>query len=1422
MAAPTRCYAASGYLLKSGGSTCGFLLKSSFISLACIAAVMLGMLPETEGEPSRHTEPLQAIVFAAAPIFDEKTDTGDGYLGSYHWRDGYLYARAATYHRRERTTGPMRLGKNLYLLTPARPDGKLQQLTFLQGDGAVYKPEPSYDGRKILFSMRKDGEDWFHLYEMDLESGALRQLTDGPFNDFAGVYLPDGRMVFVSDRTGFLEEYHEERTECLFVMNGDGTGIHQITFHPGTYFEPSVLRDGRIICAFWDAFHINVPPLDKHETVLVTVNPDGTDERHYFGAGQYRFFQRERHSGVSFTTPRQMPDGRILVQSELGPAIVDIRYGQNPRDALTPIFPGVTSVQIGGTTHRVHVSPLGTRSTAYPLPDGRILYSATKPGARDSAVFITDPKTREEKLVFDIPNYAEFDAVPVRWPRPLPRHLPQQIRQPEVYGSGLGLLEDSSPIAKKPPSGWTRFVVVAGKDSDFPERSAALTRARYLRVIEAEYTAVTTSSHTSLETRILGVVPIYEDGSAYFEVPADTPIFLDALDAAGQRIMHAWPLTNTSIERGRPVSLTQIGHMTGRSGEVRSCYGCHAPQQTAVPNVQLQALRYPPVRIGRTMANVQYRRNDPDFYRRQAIVGAGHSETYRRWLHSDDPWVRARGCEMLAYLEDEATPALPRIVELTRDRHVEVRRAATYALCLLAKSEHVPVVRELAEHDSDEVVRFHARSVLQVFEASGDTELELERLGRQSRPRAEDRERVRQVLQQPVPPLAALRAAGRLRDAQAVPLLVPWLDRSDMEPYAKEAARALGRIATAEAIEALWQALHRHVPKKQVFNYRYFQHGPRPEEWAIVEGLVLAQAQPRLEDVPLLIAMLPNAFMEKPRFEDRLRDETARVVWPRILLERAGCRRHIVQLLCDILKNNEPAKTLARPKANYKPTFTEPRAAVLYDAVLRGVNLERPFNEHGRPFPVVEALGPEEALWLLTCLALPGEVPEDIVTAYLTSAYHRERIDAAVLLMLQGFRSPNPDPHSAEKVLLRQAGQRYHFSEIWSIGKGMPDDNFRDKAYMVQALAMHTTNLTALEKFADPLIAYRDLRYALARGLARRGKTDAIPLLLRLCQDPLTVVKQQARYALAEIRDQARLRGETLPRFRIAWDAQAGNRLSLGPVISETISVPVGDNAFAERHYPAKSWSWPDTTPTPLPRRLAMTNPLTDWRTLLVPQHFRNLSIPFIRGAERMMVQRVAELQSVADGLRQLPSEQTRVVWRHWLESPYPYAQYLALESLAQRPDKDMAALLLKKLDEFARASNAIGFWWCCEALASVAKTLPGTTLDGSVSQAMVLEALNRFATQPPPGTALFGPEGMALGYPAARAIGRIIASTQDDSVRQLWQSENPWLRAGVLRGLAEANASHITDWLKEALAPTQPAVVRGEAEVQLQRRQYR
>ncbi|MFN4259195.1 MAG: HEAT repeat domain-containing protein [Gemmataceae bacterium] len=1408
--------------------------------LICLAVVLSGTgvsfwyLPtvgseeqqQTAKEKAKPANHLPGIVFVGAPIFDEETDGGQGvYQGSYHWRDSYVYARSATYHRAERTMGPVRPGRNLYSLIPAQPDGKLTRLTHLT-TGAVFKPEPSFDGQKVLFSMRRDGEDWFHLYEINVDGTGLRQLTDGPFNDFAGSYLPNGQIVFCSDRTGYLEEYHEERTETLFVMNGNGTGIQQITFAPGTYFEPTVLRDGRILFSFWDAFHIDVPPFDKHETFLMTVNPDGSEERHLFGAGQYRFFNRERHSGIGLTQAREMPDGRLLVQSELGPCLLDLRAGTAVEDALTPLFPGMTSVQLGGTTHRSHLSPLGTRSTAYPLSDGRIIFSATAPGARDSELRIVDPASRAEQLVLNIPNHAEFDAVPVLIERPRPAVLPTKV---------------------KPEQKTARFLVVAGRETDNEERAQALRQARFFRVIETEYTGVTTSSHTNLETRILGVVPILPDGSAYFEAPANTPLFLDPLDAAGNRVLMNWNLPNTSVGEGLPYPATQMAYMVGRNGEFKSCYGCHAPQNEAVPNVPLAALRLGPVQITRDSTDLQYRRNEPEAYRRQARIG--EAAKYRPWLRSDDPVVRARACEMLMYIEDGTEADVPTIVKLLKDDAVTVRRAAALALTRLATIQHQEDLQQ-ALQDDDWQVRFAAFAALEALGVVDPNEREaFQSVDKQTqfsftelrlipweiagwqKATAEIKAKVRAELAKPIPrtdperkyaivlpadakdqqveftDVRALRAAGKLQDAEAVPLLVPWLTRHEFEYHAAEAAVALGRIGSPEAVSALWQALRSEVPIKRVHIARYLQHGPRPEEYALLQGLILADARPALDDVHLLIALLPNTFMEKPRFEDRLRDESQRVLMPRLLLEKAGLRQRAVSILLAALSGEQQ------------------KDDPLYQQILKGINLERPFSEHGRPFPVVDKISGEEALWLLGCLLEPAadlgrlierQELEARVTPFLTSDNHRERIDAAVLLGISGFGP------KAAAVLAAESAKPYAFGEIWSIGKGMPDTNFRDKAYFVQALAQHVADVARLQQFADPRMMTRDIRYGLARGLARRAKADAIPLLIDMAtRDPITLIRQQARYALTDIQDAYRLAGQPVPKVELPPEQPL------------------------EALYPPRGLTWTDAQLSQaMPPTAAVPRECDDWgdyvQKCLAPTHFRNLNNAQAKGSERLMIAHIEETRQAFAHIARLPAQERHPILLKALDAPYPYVNYLALATLIEANDKEMAPVLLRKLEDYHKAVNTVGLWWCCEALAQF-------------HAQDAVPVLKKFVTtKNPPNT--FGPEGMPMAFSAAKALIQIQArqltkeqmaalgetltqpqwmveeshnpfpddpSLRDPDVsdaQRLVRHPNVWFRTAALRGLAEGGAADVEKLLHLAAQENQPALVRGEARVQLER----
>ena len=79
--------------------------------------------------------------------------------------------------------------------------------------------------------------------------------------------------------------------------------------------------------------------------------------------------------------------------------------------------------------------------------------------------------------------------------------------------------------------------------------------------------------------RVLGTVPVAEDGSAYFTVPANTPIAVQPLDAEGKavQLMRSW--------------------FTAMPGEAVSCVGCHEHANDAPPQPRRRR-RWPASRCG--------------------------------------------------------------------------------------------------------------------------------------------------------------------------------------------------------------------------------------------------------------------------------------------------------------------------------------------------------------------------------------------------------------------------------------------------------------------------------------------------------------------------------------------------------------------------------------------------------------------------------------------------------------------------------------------------------------------------------------------------------------------------------------------------------------------------------------------------------
>jgi len=467
-------------------------------------------------------------------------------------------------------SGPAyRPGRNLYVLRPPRPDGTVTPLTTF-ADGYVADPELSWDGTRVIFAYRGQLDPWWHVWRINVDGTGLVQLTSGPYHDVGPAYLPDGRIVFSTSRSGIRDEYHGYPCTPLWVMDADGTALRPIATNIGRDNEPAILHDGRIVLSRLEVFYSR----NKTELTLHAMHPDGTQDVVLYGPERRAFWRSLDHGPRSpadgqeaplthrvlrMTQPQPMPDGRsIVVVTQGGLALVGPR-----RDTETFITPD---------------NKTRSYTTPFPLPDGRLLCASTlKTSDRKQValgLYLFDPASGALELVYNDPATADFE------PRPI------LARRPPVV----------QPVRTKPGGYSGRLLcssVFATQEKDVP------VRGRLVRLIEGVPRIARHSTHTNpwpvwknhggTFARVLGTAPLAADGSFYVEAPAD-------------RLMHFQVL-----DSDRRVVGNQLTWIYPRPGETKSCVGCHENPHTTSRGNDPLASHHPPLDFLPTRHNFTYR-----------------------------------------------------------------------------------------------------------------------------------------------------------------------------------------------------------------------------------------------------------------------------------------------------------------------------------------------------------------------------------------------------------------------------------------------------------------------------------------------------------------------------------------------------------------------------------------------------------------------------------------------------------------------------------------------------------------------------------------------------------------------------------------------------------------------------------------------
>ena len=411
-------------------------------------------------------------------------------------------------------------------------------------------------------------ESAFHIFSANVDGSDLKQLTDSMWNDTHPAWLPNGRIVFVSERDAGQTRCSGRAVPCtiLYGMMGDGSDIVRFSYHETTEWHPSVDNNGMIVYTRWD--YVDRDSDVAHHPWLCF--PDGRNPRAFHGN-----YPRKRE-----TRPWMEMNIRAIPNSPLYMATAAAHHGQaygsmvlvDPRESddwemkqvkrVTPEYffpesedlPG-KAMTIGRMTRNKnrtsYIEPIGT---PWPLSEKYYLAVYARSGEESYGIYLCDMWGNKE-LLYREEGMSALHPIPF-----VPR------KRPPILQNDSKLAKADRPAGKPmPTTGEVAINDVYQSVEPWPKGS----KLKELRVVvvfpketyEANDPKVGVADQ-SLARGSLGTVPVEDDGSVYFTMPAGCEFYMQVLDEKGMAVQ--------SMRSGTYV----------HPGEKMSCVGCHEPKHT--------------------------------------------------------------------------------------------------------------------------------------------------------------------------------------------------------------------------------------------------------------------------------------------------------------------------------------------------------------------------------------------------------------------------------------------------------------------------------------------------------------------------------------------------------------------------------------------------------------------------------------------------------------------------------------------------------------------------------------------------------------------------------------------------------------------------------------------------------------------------
>ena len=450
--------------------------------------------------------------------------------------------------------------------------------------GCFMSPALSYNAGTLLFAYTECGlgtprpapRGWFrdaewspelsyHIFRVNADGSGLTQLTDGAWNDIHPWWLPDGRVVFMSERRGGFGRCHARPVPIytLHAMDADGRNLVRLSSHESNEWFPSVNHDGMVVYTRWD--YVDRGFNQAHHPWITT--PDGRDPRIIQGN-----YKKNHDDGPN------MEMGVVAIPGSRRYVAVAAAHHNITFGSLIVIEPSLPDDDAMGQVKRLTpdngLPETGEQGglvygTAWPLSETYHLCTHRPGGKGQFGLYLLDAFGNRE-LLYEDPKQNCISPIAVK-ARPVPPVVPA-VGEPvrlmagyEWHRLGDQHFPDPSCAALASPAVMS-VINVYDCLYAFPEG----VKIKALRIIQLLPKSAANHHEPQIgygsETnarRILGTVPVEADGSASFRLPPAVPVYFQALDERGLAVQS---MRSATYARG---------------GERLVCAGCHEPKSQA-------------------------------------------------------------------------------------------------------------------------------------------------------------------------------------------------------------------------------------------------------------------------------------------------------------------------------------------------------------------------------------------------------------------------------------------------------------------------------------------------------------------------------------------------------------------------------------------------------------------------------------------------------------------------------------------------------------------------------------------------------------------------------------------------------------------------------------------------------------------------